>query len=1012
MNQLSNILWLSVLLQVVAVILALRLISVSNKTLAWSALSLAFLLMTIRRSISLLHQEGYIQSHWLHTFSTETVALIISALIVFGVYMIKDIFLERNENEPRLRQVMAITGEGIWDWNVTSDRVSHNHRWCEILGLDDSYLHHTMQDFTALLYEDDRDMVIKNVQDCLQQKGVYRSEHRMFRADGSVIWVSDRGDVVERDIDGNPLRMLGSVSDITERKLAEQRLRAQAKIIDQIHDSVVSTDLDGVITSWNKGAERLFGYHGNEVLSKHISIVYPEEEHEFLLNNVIAPLQQQGVHEIEVKMRRKSGDDFYAHLSLSIQYDDLGIATGMIGYAIDNTEHRNAETALKQSEALLERAQEITQIGHWKLNPATGEVQGSIELFRIFGLSREEATLDSFVKIVHPDDRDMDLAAIQRGIDYGESWDITHRIICTDGEEKWVHAIGEAITENDNVVELLGTVQDITKHRKAEKEIEQSRVRFEAMFEAIPDAVVYADADRNIQLVNSAMIQLFGYKESECMGKQTRMLYASDADYQQQGERRFNPASTMDTLPYEIKYKKQNGNEFYGETLGTPVKSFDGEVLGYLGIIRDVSERREVDAILRSLAAGAAGLQFEQFLDDVLERLTELYGCKYALVGKLLPDGQHVQTLAVRANNKPSDNFVYQLKGTPCQDILDQKKKLIPEYASKIYTEDQMLMDMEVESYFGAPLIASDGSILGVLSVMDTSKLKLDEWTEPVLGVFANRVSTELERDFAVQELQQIKENLEDLVEERTYDLKATRDEAERANAAKSEFLSRMSHELRTPLNAILGFGQMLELDADGFSTTQREDVKEILEAGHHLLSLINEVLDLAKVESGNLELLMEDVSVDDMLQQCIPLIQTQAKLHELNLHNNLGNKGYIVKADFNRLKQVMLNLLSNAVKYNQKCGRITLDSKIIDKQRLRICVTDTGTGMTQEDVDKLFTPFQRLNAENNVEGTGIGLVITRHLIELMGGAIGVESLPGVGSTFWIELTLINTANS
>lgn len=230
---------------------------------------------------------------------------------------------------------------------------------------------------------------------------------------------------------------------------------------------------------------------------------------------------------------------------------------------------------------------------------------------------------------------------------------------------------------------------------------------------------------------------------------------------------------------------------------------------------------------------------------------------------------------------------------------------------------------------------------------------------------------------------------------------------AEEASQAKSQFLSHMSHELRTPMNAILGFAQMLEMDSADFNETQRGNVGEILGAGSHLLHLINDVLDLAKIESGKLEMSMEDVCVNNLLQQCALMIQPQMDLRQIECINQVGENNYVVRADKVRLKQVVLNLFSNAVKYNREQGRVILSVEIVDEKNLRILVKDTGEGLSEKEISKLFSAFERLNNKNNVEGAGIGLVITKYLIEMMGGTVGVESVVGKGSTFWVELPLV-----
>jgi PAS domain S-box-containing protein len=240
--------------------------------------------------------------------------------------------------------------------------------------------------------------------------------------------------------------------------------------------------------------------------------------------------------------------------------------------------------------------------------------------------------------------------------------------------------------------------------------------------------------------------------------------------------------------------------------------------------------------------------------------------------------------------------------------------------------------------------------------------------------------------------------------------LRASR-EADRANRAKSQFLSSMSHELRTPLNAILGFAQLLEADpANPLSPMQKEGNDQIINAGWHLLELINEVLDLSRIETGNIQLSPEGVGVHELLHDCLQLIQPLAVQHAVTLtdrtqmHDDLQ-----VYADRTRLRQVLLNLLSNAVKYNRTGGSVTLDWQQIESDELRIMVTDTGSGMSPEQLTHLFEPFNRLGREGeNVEGTGIGLVITQRLMQMMGGSVGVKSEPGAGSTFWVDLPLSN----
>ncbi len=423
---------------------------------------------------------------------------------------------------------------------------------------------------------------------------------------------------------------------------------------------------------------------------------------------------------------------------------------------------------------------------------------------------------------------------------------------------------------------------------------------------------------------------------------------------------------------YELTYIRKDGSRFPAIVSVTALRDAQDAIIGYLLIGTDNTARKEIEAEQKQLDQRLRDQQFytRSLIESNIDALMTTDPA-----GIITDVNKQMEALTGCTRDE--------LIGAPFKNYFTDPERA--EAGIKRVLSEKKVTDYELTAR------ARDGKETDV-SYNATTFYDRDRKLQ---GVFAGaRDVTERKR-------------LDQVLQEKNVELESAMAAAEKANLAKSDFLSSMSHELRTPLGAILGFAQLMESGSPPLTVSQKRSLDQILQAGWYLLELINEILDLALIESGKLSLSLEPTSLADVMQESQAMIEPQAKKRGIDVVFPRFDVPCFIRADRIRVKQVLINLLSNAIKYNRASGTVIVDCTARAPGRIRIRVTDTGEGMTAVEIAQLYQPFNRLGQAASVEeGTGIGLVVCKRLIELMGGIIGVESTVGKGSVFWIELDL------
>jgi PAS domain S-box-containing protein len=806
-----------------------------------------------------------------------------------------------------------------------------------------------------------------------------------------------------------PLPYAVSVSEGNELQPQITKMKTgplQQAIFNSANFSSIATDEKGVIQIFNVGAERMLGYTAAEVMNK-ITPADISDSNELItraktlsleLSTPITPgfealvfKASRGIEDIyELTYIRKDGSRFPAVVSVTALRDDQNAIIGYLLIGTDNTGRKQAEEALIKAGAL-----QNAIFNSANFSSIATDDKGVIQIFNV-GAERMLGYIAAEVmnKITPADISDSQelitraktlslefstpitpgfealVFKASRGIE--DIYELTY--IRKDGSRFPAVVSVTALRDDQNTIIgylLIGT--DNTARKQAEEALIKAGALQNAIFNSANFSSIATDEKGVIQIFNVGAERMLGYTAAEVMNKITPADISDPHELITRAKTLSLELSTPITPGfealvfkasrgiediYELTYIRKDGSRFPAVVSVTALRDDQNTIIGFLLIGTDNTARKQIEAEQELLGQRLRDQQF--YTRSLFESNTDAL---------MTTDPSGIITDVNKQMEALTDCTRDELIGAHFKNYFTDPKRA--ENSIKLVLSEKKITDYELTAR------ARDGRET-VVSYNATTFYDRDRKLQ---GMFAAaRDITERNR-------------LDKVLQEKNIELEGARSGAEKANLAKSDFLSSMSHELRSPLNAILGFAQLMESDLPSPSPTQLQSITQILQAGWHLLKLIDEILDLAKIESGQVPISPEPVWLAEVLLECESMVESQASQRGITMLYPKCDIPYFVKADRTRVKQVIINLLSNAIKYNSNHGTVMVECTERLSGRIRISIMDTGAGLSQSQIDQLFQSFNRLGQEaGNVEGTGIGLVVAKRLVELMGGEIGVES--------------------
>jgi PAS domain S-box-containing protein len=804
------------------------------------------------------------------------------------------------------------------------------------------------------------EIIREYLKDIIERKETEAFEIGFLTKSGKVKYAELSGKLVKYG--ANELIQFVEIDTTEKRRFESELIEAEKKYRELFENAVIGayrTTPDGKIIDVNPAFVKMFGAKDKfEILQMKASDFYadPRDREIFMRALEIS----DSISNFENRLKRLDGKEIIVREHVRAVKDPLGNVIFYEGMIEDITEQKKAEEKLKESEEKYRTLVEGSLAGTYIFQDGKFKfVSGQI--LSIFGFTPQEVlNTRKILEIVHPEDRKKVIKLFTSNLkgDISKSG-FQFRIIKKNGEIAWVEVLNNLINYEGKPA-LLGTMLDITDRIKAEQ---RNRIMSQLLL-SLNDAVVLTDENGNILEVNDAFCRITGYSKDEVIGKNPRILKSGlhDANFYKE---MWDSILTKGYWKGEIINKKKNG-EFYFALLS--ISSIKDEVHGltyYLGIQSDITERKKAEEQIRYQANLLENVNDAIIAADLNYRITswnkaaeKMYGYKAEeVIGKEISEVVKVEFPGL---TREQVRQILQEKGFWQGEAIHYNR-----FGEKIYVSSSLSIIRDI-----------NGNPIGTVGInRDITEQKK---AEEKLKLYAEQL------EIANAQLQEL-------------------------NKLKSEFLANTSHELRTPLNSIIGF---LNLIKEGLYESKEEMMQFVdnaLMSARHLLNIINDILDIAKIEAGKLELTIEDVEVSELLQEVWTLSHVQAEQKKLEYRMIYPEKPIFIRGDRNRLKQILLNLIGNSIKFTHK-GGITVKAEVFEeKGHCQFSVIDTGIGISKEKQAKLFQKFVQADGTTTRKygGTGLGLAITKSLVEMMGGVIELFSEgEGKGTTVTFTIPL------